>query len=173
MTEHDARNALRELGIDHPSRQLVENWLRTNTQPEPRQTEQEPHSIERSDGEPRPHPSSKSNIEPVLRERGELERPAGRRKAGRPRIQAPWFQAVAIAMSDGTPLRQALAAVGVHGLTARQLRSLYRNSMLTAMRREARQKWLREWGVAPKARRRYACKGGFPLGMTPQMRRIL
>jgi hypothetical protein len=76
-------------------------------------------------------------------------------------------------MSDGTSLRQALAAVGIHGLTARQIRSLYRNSVLKAMRREARQKWLREWGVAPKARRRYACKGGFPLGMSPQMRRML
>lgn len=118
-------------------------------------------------------PSSGSNLAPLLRDRGELVRERGPRRVGRPRVLAPWFQAVATVMSDGTPLRQALAAVGVHGLTARQIRSLYRNRVLKEMRLEARQKWLREWGVAPRARRRYGCKGGLPLGMSPKLRRIL
>jgi len=179
MNESDAKAALKEMGVPSPSRQLVMDWLRIQQSQElalelPDSAQEAPSGrSEASHPSAVEHPSSKSNLAPLLRARGELQRPAGRRKAGRPRIQAPWFQAVATAMSDGTPLRQALAAVGVHGLTARQIRSLYRNSVLKAMRREARQKWLREWGVAPKARMRYACKGGLPLGMSPKLRRIL
>lgn len=182
MNESEARAALQAQGIRNPSPQLVSDWLRMRqsqewalalpdsaqeapSEPSSRSEASHPSAVE--------HPSSKSNLAPLLRDRGELVRDRGPRRAGRPRIQAPWFQAVATAMSDGTPLRQALAAVGISGLTARQIRSLYRNSVLKEMRREARQKWLREWGVAPKARMRYACKGGLPLGMSPQLRRIL
>lgn len=183
MTRQEAIEALRAQGIRNPSPQLVEDYMSILHAQEwalevpqrnslgQEQTKQEASSP--NPAESRLRPSSESNLEPLLRERGELQRPAGRRKPGRPCVQAPWFKAVATVMSDGTPLRQALAAVGVHGLTARQIRSLYRNSVLKAMRREARQKWLREWGVAPKACRRYGCKGGPPLGMSPQLRRIL
>jgi hypothetical protein len=185
MNESDANAALRAQGITNPSKSLIRNWLRVQRYEEKASP---PPTLRETVGDMQPcvsssvsledttsvgRPSSESALEPMLRERGELARPAGRRKAGRPCVQASWFQAVATVMSDGTPLRQALAAVGVQGLTASQIRSLYRNSVLKAMRREARQKWLREWGVAPKARRHYACKGGFPLGMSPQMRRIL
>jgi hypothetical protein len=188
MNESDAKAALRAQGIRNPSRQLVEDYMRLQRAqdwalevPErlPRepqrqqQAEQEAHAPNPGEHTERPHASSESNLAPLLRDRGELVRDRGPRRAGRPRVSAPWFQAVATAMSDGTPLRQALAAVGVHGLTERQIRSLYRNSALTAIRREARQKWLREWGVTPKARRHYGCKGGEPLGMSPKMRRIL
>ena len=184
MNESEARAALRAQGIRNPSPQLVQDYMRAQQAQEwalevPERSSvalaversQTPNSApERTE---RPHPSSESNLAPLLRDRGELVRDGGPRRAGRPRVQAPWFQAVANAMSDGTPLRQALAAVGVHGLTARQIRSLYRNSVLKEMRREARQKWLREWGVAPTARRRHGCKGGPPLGMSPKLRRML
>jgi hypothetical protein len=77
-------------------------------------------------------------------------------------------------MADGSiPLRQALLHLGVHGLTERQIRALYRNSALTALRQEARQKWFREGGIRPRDRRRYACKGGERLGISPKLLRLL
>jgi len=185
MTKQDARAALQAQGIRNPSEALIENWLRVqhyeeaaNQSPALKETvgDMQPcisPSLSLEDTPSADRPSSESNLEPLLRVRGELKRPTGRRGAGRPRVQAPWFQTVATVMSDGTPLRQALAAVGIHGLTARQIRSLYRNSVLNEMRREARQKWLRDWGVAHRARRRYGCKGGLPLGMPPKLLRIL
>src|SRR5437016_13600511 len=185
MNESEARAALLAQGIRNPSRQLVEDYMHVQQAQEwalevpelagERSQTAPPSALPNSAPErtQRPHPSSESNLAPLLRDRGELVRQRGPRRAGRPPVQAPWFQAVATAMSDGTPLRQALAAVGVQGLTARQIRSLYRNHTLKAMRREARQKWLTEWGVAPRHRRRYTCKGGLPLGASPQLRRIL
>jgi hypothetical protein len=99
----------------------------------------------RNPAQPRP-PSSKSNLKPLLRERGELERPAGKRKAGRPPVIAPWFQAVATRMADGTPLREALALCGIYGLTSNQIRSLYRNRAFQALYTEARRKFLSDYG---------------------------
>ena len=171
MTEQDARVALQEMGITNPSKALVENWLRVQSyeeaaSPPPalRETVRDiqpcvSSSLSLEDSRSVGRPSSESNLVPLLRDRGELVRDRGPRRAGRPRVQAPWFRDVATAMSDGTPLRQALAAVGVQGLTARQIRSLYRNSLLKAMRREARQKWLREWGIRNRESARRACKG--------------
>ena len=188
MTRQQALDALRAQGIRNPSPQLVEDYMRVQQAEEwalelpdgaqeapepPTVAPQEPSGPSSAGSEPPRPTSSKSNLKPLLRERGELERPAGRRKPGRPCVQAPWFKAVATAMSDGTPLRLALAAVGVHGLTPKEIRALYRNRVLREMRKEARQKWLREWGVKPRARRRYGCKGGPPLGMSPQLRRLL
>lgn len=184
MTEQEARTTLRAQGITNPSKALIENWLRVqqyeetaSPSPAPRETVRDMQpcispSVSLEDASTVARPSSASNLEPLLRERGQLEREHPR-KPGRPRIQAPWFQAVATVMSDGTPLRQALAAVGVHGLTARQIRSLYRNSVLKQMRHEARQKWLREWGISHRKPARRSCKGCLPLGMSPQLRRIL
>ena len=175
MNKDDARAALRAQGITNPSKGLIENWLRVHQY----ETASPPPALRETVGDMQPcvsssvsledtpsvgRPSSESALEPMLRERGELQRPAGRRTAGRPSIQAPWYQAVATVMSDGTPLRQALAAVGVHGLTARQIRALYRNSVLKAMREEARQKWLREWGIRNRESTRRACKGRGSLG---------
>jgi len=187
MNEAESKAALRAQGIRNPSRQLVEDYMRVqqaedwalevpepvSQQPQEQQTKQEPPSPNPADTSRRPHPSSLSNLEPLLKDRGELVRERGPRRAGRPRIQAPWFQAVATFMSDGTSLREALAAVGITGLTARQIRSLYRNSTLTEMRRKARQKWHRYDGIRPRDRRRYACKGGLPLGISRQLRRVL
>jgi hypothetical protein len=187
LTRQEALEALRAQGIRNPSRQLVEDYMRVqqaeewalevpepvSQQPQEQQTQQAAHSPNPADPGQRPDRSSQSNLEPLLKDRGELVREKGPRRAGRPRIQAPWFQAVATIMSDGTSLRQALTAVGITGLTPRQIRSLYRNSTLTDMRREARQKWLREDGLTPKDRRRYACKGGFRLGISPQLLRLL
>lgn len=184
MTRQEAIEALRAQGITNPSKALVENWLRVqhyeeaaSPPPAPRETARDMQpcvssSVPLEGTTSAGRPSSESALEPMLRERGQLEREHPR-KPGRPPVRAPWFQAVATVMSDGTPLRQALAAVGIYGLTPRQIRSLYRNRVLTEMRREARQKWLREWGVRPRARRRHGCKGGLPLGMPPQMHRIL
>jgi hypothetical protein len=182
MNETDAKAALRAQGIRNPSRQLVEDYMRVQQaeewalevpspyDPSPAENPLRSQSVE----EPKPHPSSESNLEPLLRKRNELQRPTGRRKAGRPRIQAPWFQAVATLMAVGSiPLRQALDHLGVQGLSERQIRSLYRNSVLKEMRQEARQNWLRQGGITPKDRRRYACKGGLPLGISRQLLRLL
>jgi len=183
MTEQDAKAALRAQGIRNPSPQLVSDWLRMQQsqewalelpdsaqeapwEPSSRSEASHPSAVE--------HPSSKSNLAPLLRARGELQRPAGRRKAGRPRTVAPWFDCVASVMSDGsTPLRGALTRCGVHGFTQKELRALYRSTALLAMRREARQKYIREWGVSHRKPARRSCKGCFALGMSPQLRRIL
>jgi hypothetical protein len=185
MTEQEARAALRAQGITNPSKALIKNWLRVQhyeeaSSPEaPRVTvgDMQPcvsSSLSLENTPSGDRPSSESNLEPLLRSRGELQRPQGRRKAGRPRIQAPWFQAVASLMADSSiSLRQALLHLGVQGLSERQIRALYRNSALTAMRQEARQKWLREGGLRPRDRRRYACKGGERLGISRQLLRLL
>jgi hypothetical protein len=186
MTEQEARVALRAQGITNPSKALIENWLRVQryeetASPSPARGEtvrdMQPcvsSSLCLESSRSADRPSSESNLEPLLRSRGELERPAGRRKAGRPRVQAPWFQALATLMADGSiPLRQALDHLGVQGLSERQIRALYRNSALTAMRREAHQKWFRQGGITPRSHRRYACKGGQRLGISRQLLRLL
>lgn len=158
MTRQEAIEALRAQGIRNPSRQLVEEYMRLQQAeewalevPERSSVElagersQTPNSApERTE---KPHPSSESNLAPLLRDRGELVRERGPRRAGRPRVQAPWFKAVATVMADGTPLRQALVAVGVHGLTECQIRSLYRNRAFQALYKEARRKYQSEYGV--------------------------
>jgi hypothetical protein len=173
LNKSDAKAALRAQGIYSPSSKLVEDYmrvqqaeewalevpsplLRSKAKPERsslEQIEQEasnPNSIES-----RPHPSSESNLEPLLRERGELQRPAGRRKAGRPRVLAAWYQAVATRMADGTPLRKALALCGIYGLAPKQLRSLYRNRSFQALYKEARRKFLSDYGKrSPQALRK-------------------
>ena len=186
FTVAGAKAALAALGIKKPSRQLVQDWLRANSAQEPELRSVElagegsrtapPSALPNSAPErtERPHPSSESNLEPLLRDRGEVVRERGPRRAGRPREQAPWFACVASVMSDGsTPLRAALARCGVDGLTQKELRSLYRNTALLAMRREARQKYIREWGVNRRKPARRWCKGCFPIGISPQLRRIL
>jgi hypothetical protein len=186
MTEQEARAVLRAQGITNPSKSLIENWLRVQRYEEaasslevPRETVEDRQpcinpSVCLKDTRNTDRPSSESNLEPLLRSRGELQRPAGPRKAGRPRVKAQWFQALANLMADSSiSLRQALHHLGVQGLSERQIRALYRNSALTAMRREARQKWLKEGGITPRDRRRYACKGGLRLGISRQLLRLL
>jgi hypothetical protein len=188
MTEKDAQSALREMGIRNPSRQLVENYMRVqqaeewalevpepiSPQPQEQQTQQGAQSPNPAEPSHRPHPPSQSNLAPLLKDRGELVRDRGPRRAGRPRIQAPWFQALANLMADGSiSLRQALHHLGVQGLDEREIRSLRRNSALTEMRRKARQNWHRQDGLTPKDRRRYACKGGLRLGISPKLLRLL
>jgi hypothetical protein len=188
MNESDAKAALRAQGIRHPSRQLVEDYIRVqqaeewalevpepnSQQPQGQWTEQEAHSPNLSERTERPHPSSDSNLAPLLKDRGELVRERGPRRAGRPRVLAPWFQALATLMADSSiSLRQALDHLGVQGLTERQIRSLYRSRALKEMRRDARQKWLRHDGLRPKDRRRYVCKGGLRLGISPKLLRLL
>ena len=114
MTEEDARAALRAQGIRNPSKALIENWLRVqqceeaaSPPPAPWETvgDMQPcisPSLSLEDAPSAGRQSSESNLEPLLRERGELQRPGGRRKAGRPRVQAPWFQALATLMADGS-----------------------------------------------------------------------
>jgi len=81
--------------------------------------------------------SSKSRLEPVLRETGHLERAPGRRKPGRPRIIASWFPQVAETMADGTSLKAALERNGIT-LDSAQLRALYRNTEFRRIVRETR-----------------------------------
>jgi hypothetical protein len=187
MTRQEAIQALRAQGIRNPCRQLIEDYIRvqqaeewalevpepSSQEPQGQQTQQLAPSPNAAEPHERPRPTSESNLAPLLKDRGELVRDRGPRRAGRPRIKAPWFQAVATIMSDGTSLLEALAAVGISGLTPRQIRSLYRNSTLTDMRREARQKWHRHDGIRPRDRRRYACKGGQRLGISPKLLRLL
>lgn len=176
MTRKAALEALRAQGIRNPSPQLIEDYMRVQQAEEwvlevpspslrPDCAEAEP--------ETRPHPASESNLEPLLRSRGELQKPAGRRKGGRPRIQAIWFPCVARAMANDTPLRLALSICGIHGLSAKELRSLYRSRALCELRERERQKWEREGGMRYSRRTHRACKGGLPLGMSPELRRIL
>jgi hypothetical protein len=80
-------------GLKNPSSPLIENYKRAHQHEEtasPHSALQKPTGPSKVEQEPsgetqrmRPHPSSESNLEPTLRQRGELQRPAGRRKAGR------------------------------------------------------------------------------------------
>jgi len=183
MTEQDARAALRAQDIPNPSKDLIDSWLRVQeyeeagnpcTPEETQELDTRPENLSPVEAE-HPHSSRESRLEPMLRERGQLERPAGRRKPGRPRVLAPWFQAVARAMADGTPLRQALSICGIYGLTPKQLRSLYRNRTFQTLYREARRKWLPELGFhhTKRTRRPKACRGADCLGFSRKLLRVL
>lgn len=148
-----ARAALRALGIRNPSASLIQHWIQANS------TEQEPppsglmpapslptQRASKPTAEPaetrnfrpkRPRGYSKSNLEPVLREQGTIERPRGVRKPGRPRVIASWFPALARTMADGTPLREALKRHGIT-LDKHQVRALYRSEEFRRMYQEAR-----------------------------------
>ncbi len=192
MTRQEAIEALRAQGIRNPSEQLISDWMRVQQAqdwalevPERSQTaaiEAEqgytvPDSTQSNwplpNSAPERRKSSKSNLVPLLRQRGELVRPRGPRKRGRPRVEAAFFPRLALLMSGGLSLGTALAAVGVHGLSRAQLRSLYRSTQLREMREEARQKHDREWGVQHRKPARRACKGGDRLGMDWKFRRTL
>jgi hypothetical protein len=168
MNESDAKAAFRRMGIIRPSRDLIENWLlaaasaeraaaqeRASAQPkapEPSaagtrdassEVPKAPAPVCQLPTAPRP---GKSLLEPILRDQGAVEKPATRRKPGRPRIVASWFPAVAKTMSDGTTLR---TAVAIHGLalSANEMRALYRNRTFQGLYQEARRRYLLEnWG---------------------------
>ena len=108
-------------------------------------TEQEAHNPNPAVPPERPHPSSESNLEPLLRSRGELVRPAGPRKAGRPRIVASFYPALARVMADQTSLPKALRILGLH-LDKRQIRALYRSREFKEMYQEARREFLADYG---------------------------
>jgi hypothetical protein len=156
MNERDAKAALRAQGIPDPSPQLVEDYMRVQQADEwalevPEHGSQEPQGQQQTEQDaPRriapKRPSSKSNLAPMLRERGELARERGPRRAGRPRVEAPWFQAVATVMADGTPLREALRLCGISGLSAQEVRALYRNRAFQILYKEARRKFLSDYG---------------------------
>jgi len=192
MTRQDAIDALRAIGIRNPSEQLISDWMRVQqaqdwalevperSQTAPIEAEQAyavPDSTQSNWPPPNSAPgrrkSSKSNLVPLLRQRGDLVRPRGPRKRGRPRVEAAFFPRLASLMSDGLSLGTALAALGVHGLSRAQLRSLYRSTQLREMREEARQKHDREWAVQHRKPARRACKGGDRLGMDWKFRRTL
>ena len=162
MTESDARNALRELGIS-PTRQLIEDWQRAACA-EVALTGQ-PTLVDRVErlawssqpqaarARTRETPSSKSRLEPLLRETGALNRTPGRRRPGRPRIVASWFEAVAVSMADGTSLGMALAINGITNLSKSEIRACYRNRTFQALYREARRVFLAEhYGRKPTLR---------------------
>jgi len=149
VDESDARRALCTLGIT-PTRNLVRNWTLAARAEELSEEE----SSDAPSLPPRPLPTarpsapaapkprhrrgySKSQLEPVLREQATLERQPGRRKRGRPRIVASWFEQVAAAMADGTPLRVALQSHGIT-LDKSQIRALYRNREFQRMYQEMR-----------------------------------
>ena len=150
MCDEDvARAALRALGIRNPSPSLVENWIRANRAEEEQESALapeffSPRSVElpaqpRAEIFRQKHPRgySKSNLVPVLREQGTLQRPHGVRRPGRPRVVASWFPAVARSMADGTPLKEALKLHGI-ALDKHQIRALYRNEEFRRMYQEAR-----------------------------------
>ena len=91
-----------------------------------------------------PAPSSRSLLEPILREHGALVEPPKRRKPGRPRVVASWFPAVAASMADGTSLSTALAINGITNLSKSEIRALFRNRTFKAMYQEARRRFLIE-----------------------------
>jgi len=149
LEEHWAREALRALGIRNPSPDLVKNWIRADrAEEEPELPLPPPLPFPRPNPPPPPpkaevlrpkhrRGSSKSNLEPALKEQGTLQRPHGVRKPGRPRVVASWFPAVARTMADGTPLKEALKKHGI-ALDKAQIRALYRNEEFKRLFREAR-----------------------------------
>ena len=166
MNESQAGRALIELGI-RPSKQLIQNWIRADeaerlleshemlTAPSTPPIESEGTTAE-APGSPQepehPRAFSRSNLEPVLRDQGTLEKPPKRRKAGRPRIVASWFPSVAQTMADGTNLRTALA-INRLSLSRREMRACYRNRTFQEMYREARRRFLIEhYGRKPTLR---------------------
>ena len=145
MNESEARAALQAMGIRNPSEQLISDWMHVQQAQDwalevPERSQTAPIEAEQGytvpDGTqsnwplpysaPERRKSSKSNLVPLLRQRGELVRPRGPRKRGRPRVEAAFFPRLALLMSGGLSLGTALAAVGVHGLSRAQLRSLGR-----------------------------------------------
>jgi hypothetical protein len=158
--EATARDALRALGIV-PTTGLVRAWLQAAQaeallkeevpsdalcQPQKPSSASLPSAVDES--RPRhPRGYSKSQLEPVLREQGALERKPGVRRRGRPRIIAKWFKQVAGAMADGTSLRIALRRCGVTNLNLerKQIRALYRNEEFRRMYQEARRKYGRDY----------------------------
>lgn len=163
MNRDVAKTALREMGILNPSPQLVSDWLRAQRAQEwtlevPKDTAaaletQEP-AIDPGQDDPsavevkHSHPSSKSALEPRLRETGQLERPRGPRKPGRPRIIASFYPALARVMADQTSLPKALRILGIH-LDQRQVRALYRSREFKKMYKEARRQFLSDYGKRP------------------------
>jgi hypothetical protein len=151
--EDMARAALRALGLRNPSPSLIQHWIQANraekepppswlmaTPPHPTQRASKPldePAEARNFRRKRPRGYSKSNLEPVLREQGTLERPRGVRKPGRPRVVASFFPALARTMADGTPLREALKRHGIT-LDKQQIRALYRNVEFQKLYLEAR-----------------------------------
>ena len=136
--ETTAREALRALGIN-PTKTLIRTWLQaaqaeelpekawTNVPRQPPGSSPTGRSSAVADPKPLyPRGYSKSQLEPVLRAHGTLVRQTGRRKRGRPRIVASWFEQLAAAMADGTSLPVALQRIGVI-LDKSQIRALYRN----------------------------------------------
>lgn len=158
MNETQARSDLLAMGI-RPNPALVADYMRAAEA----ESEMEISGEERAPTEtlmPAPESlpvadngrSSKSNLEPVLRETGQLERPAGPRKPGRPRIIASWFEKVAQTMADGTSLKTALAMNGL-SLSKSEVRACYRNETLRALYTEARRRYLAEhYGRKPTLR---------------------
>jgi hypothetical protein len=109
-----------------------------------------PVSKSRADG--LPQDSNKSSLELVLLEQGTLQKPPVRRKAGRPRIIASWFPAVANTMADGTNLRTALATNRL-SLSKSEMRAHYRNRTFEALYQDVRRRFLIEhFGRRPMLR---------------------
>jgi hypothetical protein len=73
-----------------------------------------------------------------------------KRKPGRPRKIAPWYEAVAKTMANGTTLRMALVWNGIQ-LTHEQIRLLYKNLEFRRMYRLERHLYmLNEFGKRPQ-----------------------
>ena len=158
MCDEDvARAALRALGLRNPSASLIQHWIQANLvdeelldtgptlPPTPPQPPAHPATSAETDDfwRKRPRGYSKSNLAPLLRAQGTLERPRGSRKPGRPRVIASWFPKIAEVMADGTSLKMALAMNGI-SLSKSEVRACYRNRTLQALYHEARRKFLAE-----------------------------
>jgi hypothetical protein len=148
LDESDARLALRGLGIT-PTAGLIRSWLQAARAEEleevrlqafsrpPRSPQAVPPSAVANSRPRHPRGYSKSQLEPMLLAQGTLERQPGKRKPGRPRIVASWFEPLAAAMADGTSLRVALQRIGIT-LDKSQIRALYRNREFQRLYQEIR-----------------------------------
>ncbi len=181
MNESEATAALRQMGV-RPTAELIRNWLRAEEGEEisdSRDAAELPFANAMcgrraaNDGpvddssaaaaEPRPRAdglpcgTSKSNLEPILREQHALEKKIRVGRPGRPRIIGSWMLDVAQTTANGTSLPMALRMHGIH-LDEKQLRALYRNVAFKEMRHEARRNYLYEiW-----SRRRQSCNRAAP-----------
>jgi hypothetical protein len=164
MNESDARAHFRAMGIPSPSQCLVDAWLRAieveqqMAEAEKTPTAKAENPAANTNGGPavsqaepiKAPPRGRSVLEPILRDQNALQESPRRSKAGRPRIVASWFPAVAKTMADGTALRMALLLNGL-SLSNLEIRRLYRLVEFRRLYRlERRMYQLEKWGRIPQ-----------------------
>ena len=143
MDEYEAKFELLRQGI-RPTKQLIENLIRAEEGEQRLGLAEQASCADAAKprGDGRKRGSSKSNLAKALREQGERvikKIKSGQR--GRPRITAPWFSDVAVAVASGSSLPEALKRHGI-SLDAKARRALSRNKEFRRLLEQERQREL-------------------------------